>query len=136
MARRPADEAVLTTVVARLTSQTTSATYTEVPQGTEPPYVQVSAVTATRQDTYGRWGEDTMVDVHAISAGPSQQAGSRMRKAAIQALDMQPSVLNTSGHTVLGVRWSENEYYPEMVNGVKYHHHVATFRIWTEQSTT
>jgi hypothetical protein len=133
-ARRSPDEAVLTALIARLTSQTTSASYTEVPQGTEAPYVKLTLPTGRRMDSFGRFGASTLVDVIAITAGASQLTGLRMRSAAITALDNQRLAL--TGHTMLGTAWDTNEYFAEMVQGVKYHHHVATIRVWTEQSTT
>jgi hypothetical protein len=57
-----------------------------------------------------------------------------MRSAVMQALNGQ--ALATTGHTTLGCRWDMNEYFPEVVNGVQHHHHIATFFIWTEQSTS
>jgi hypothetical protein len=133
-ARRSPDEGILTALVARLTSQTTSATYTEVPQGTAAPYHKVTLPTGRRMDTFGRFGASTVVDVASITEGPSQQAGVQMRSAAITALDNQR--LAMTGHSMLGTAWETNEYFAEMVSGVKTHHHIASFRVWTEQSTT
>ena len=134
MARRSPDEAILTALIAQLESQTTSDSYTEVPQGTAAPYVKLTLPTGRRMDTFGRFGASTLVDVDSITAGPSQQAGLRMRAAVLQALDSQEFSL--SGHTMLGTAFEGSEYFAEMVQGVKHHHHVATFRVWTEQSTT
>ena len=69
-----------------------------------------------------------------MSAGPSQQTGVRMRNAAIQALNNQ--TLATSGHTMIGTAWETNEYFAEVVNGLQYHHHVSSYRVWTEQSSS
>lgn len=134
MARRSPDEAILTALVTQLDSATTSDSYTEVPQGTAAPYVKLTLPTSRRMDTFGRFGATTVVDVDSITAGPSQQPGLRVRHAAIEALDNQR--LSVSGHAMLGTAWETNEYFAEMVQGVKHHHHVATFRVWTEQSTS
>ena len=137
MARRSPDEAILTAVVAHLDAQTTSDTYTEVPQSTAAPYVKVTLVTGRREDTCGRFGAVTLIDADAVTAGPSQQLGTRMRNAVIQALNnLTQQTLALSGHALLGTAWDLNEYFPEVVNGVKHHHHVASVRLWTEQSTS
>jgi hypothetical protein len=41
-----------------------------------------------------------------------------------------------SGHTVLGTAFENGERFQETINGVITRHHVATFRVWTEQSSS
>lgn len=134
MARRSPDEAILTALVTQLDSATTHDSYTVVPQGTAAPYLKLTLPTGRRMDTYGRFGASTVVDIDAITAGRSQQAGLRMREDAIEAVNAQ--ALSLSGHTLLGTAWDTNEAFTEMVQGEQYHHHVASFRVWTEQSTS
>lgn len=124
----------MTALVTRLDSQTSHDSYTVVPQGTAAPYVQLSLPTARRADTYGRFGAWVTVDVDSITAGPSQQAGLRMREDTIEALNDQR--LTLAGHTMIGSAWETNEGFPEVIQGQQYHHHVATFSVWTEQSTS
>jgi hypothetical protein len=134
MARRSPDEAIVTAVIARLGSQTTSANYTDVPQGTVAPYRVVTLPAARRVDTCGRFGAASVMNVDSISAGPSVLPGVRLRDAAIQALNFQS--LPMSGQAMLGLTWDTNEYFPEVVNGITHHHHVAVFSVWTEQSSS
>lgn len=134
MTRRAPDEQVLTAIVGRLESQTTTAVYTRVPQGTPAPYNKVTAITGRRTDTYGRLGKTMTVDVTSITQGFSQQAGLRQRDAVVRALDFQ--TLSMSGHGMLGLAYDTDTYFPEMVNAVETHHHVASFTVWTEQSSS
>ncbi len=134
MSRRAPDQYAFTAIVSRLASATTAATYTEVPQGTMPPYVKLTSVAGLRTDTYGRFGKTMTFDLDAVTQGASQVLGLQMRDAAIQALDFQR--LSTTGHTMLGLKYNTDTYFPEVVNAVKTHHHVATFECWTEQSSS
>lgn len=137
--RRSPDEAVLTAVVttlraaAGLTALVTGV-YNNVPQNTVYPYVEVTAPTAGRQDTMGRYGAATLVDVKAISQGFGDLDGVRIRDQVIRALDLQePSAV---AHTILGIAWDGNAKYDEVIGGVRTRYHVATFRVWSEQSST
>lgn len=138
MSRQAPDEAVLTAIVARLravaavTTTATSGTYTEVPQGTPPPYNVVSQISGARQDTCGKLGKTSLVDVMSISEGASQQPGARMRAAVIAALDLQNQTV--TGHTMFGLAYEGDVYFAEIVNATKTHHHIASFRVWTEQA--
>jgi len=138
--RRLPDEALFAAIItalradATVVATATRGSFTEVPQGTSAPYNKVQAPTASRTDTCGRWGASTVIDVDSVSAGDTQAPGLRMRAAVMSALHAQ--TLAMTGHTMLGVQWETSEYFPEVVNGLKYHHHVATFRVWTEQSST
>jgi hypothetical protein len=138
--RRAADEALLTAIVTTLKATTgltalaTGGIYNNVPQDTPFPYVEVIAPTGRRQDTMGRYGAETLVDVKACSQGAGDQQGLRIRDQVIRALDMQHPT--ASEHTVLGIAWETNEKYDEVITGIRTRYHVATFRVWTEQSST
>lgn len=131
--RRQPDAQVLAAIVTQLRT-TTTPSYVEVPQGTAAPYNKITSVTGRRTDTYGRFGKTMTVDVDAVTLGESQLPGAQQRDAVVQALDFQR--LSMSTHTMLGLSYDTDTYFPEIVNAVKYHHHVATFTVWTEQSSS
>lgn len=140
MARRDADEAVLTAIVttlkayAGLVALVGTRIYNNVPQGAAYPYVEVTTPTANRQDTFGRFGQTTLVDVKSISQALGDQEGFRIRDQAKRALDFQkPTAV---GHTVIGIAWEMNERFEEVISGIRTRHHIATFRVWSEQSST
>ncbi len=140
MGRRDADEAVITAVVATLRASTgltalvSSRIYNNVPQGTVYPYVEVTTPTANRRDTFGRFGQQTLVDVKTISQTMGDLDGFRIRDQATRALDLQePSAV---AHSILGIAWEGNERYEEVISGVRTRYHVATFRVWSEQSSS
>lgn len=139
MTRRSPDEALLTAIVATLRAAAgltalVTGVYNNVPQGTLYPYVEVTAPTAGRRDTIGRLGAATLVDVKSISQGFGDLDGIRIRDQAIRALDGQTPTAAT--HTILGIAWESNVKYEEVVAGVRTRYHVATFRVWSEQSST
>lgn len=139
--RRSAADAVLVATVGRLqgstgvTSAATGGVYAHVPQGTVPPYVQVEVPSASRQDTYGRLGMSSMVSVHVVTQGQSLRPGAQLRDQCERAA-LTNAAWSASGHDVLGVSLEGEEYYPEVVNGVVHHHHLALLRMWTEQTTS
>ena len=138
--RRSPDEAILTAVVAALrassgvTALATNGIWNSVPQGTAFPYVEVTIPTSRREDTFSRYGADSTLDVKSISQAAGDQEGIRIREQVIGALNGQ--TLTLSGHTTLGLRWDTNERFEELVNGIRTRHHVASFLVWTEQSTS
>ncbi len=140
MARRDADEAVITFSVNTLKASggvvalVGDGIYNNVPEGTLPPYVEVKTPTAIRQDTFGRFGQQTLVDVRVVTASPGDLNGFRIRDQCRQALN---NVVGTSvGHSILGTAWELNEQLEEMVGGIRTRTHIATFRIWTQQSSS
>lgn len=139
MTRQSPDEAIAVALVTQLRSSSgmtalvSTRTYTEVPQTAEPPYVRVQLPTGRRVDTASRYGTHTLVDVVAVSQGESKRTGLRIRNAAIQALNGQALSL-TSPHQVLGLTWDTNAETDDVENGVKVFQHIATFRVWTEQT--
>lgn len=140
MARRSPVEAVLTAIVTTLQNSTgvtglvSTRVYNHVPQATVFPYVEVTSPTDRRADTMGRFGSSVLVDVKAISQGLGDQEATRITDQCVRALNF--ATLNTTGHTALGITWDSNERFREVVNGVVTRHHVATFRVWTEQSSS
>jgi hypothetical protein len=131
---------VLTAMVTTLKGSTgvtglaTGGVYNNVPQNTPYPYVEVTAPTDRRQDTYGRFGASTLVDVKVVSQYRGDQEAARILDQCIRALDFQKPTM--SGHTCLGISWEGNERFAEEVAGVVTRYHVATCRVWTEQSST
>lgn len=140
--RRSPIEAVLTSVVSRLTASTgvtglaTNGVHTEVPQGlTGYDYVEVTSPAWSRADTYGRKGAHTLVQVKAVGSGPSKQKAIRILDQCVRA--MTGSLPTASQHTVLSAEVeSGGVSYAELVNGVRVHHEVGMFRVWTEQSSS
>lgn len=134
--RRPPDEPILTAFIDLLNGSTsvTGPNYTHVPQGTLPPYNQITLPSGSREDSYGTFGKTVLVDVHTVTQGASVQAGFRERAAVITALDFQRPTL-TGGHEVRGLRIESETYFPEIVNAIETHHHVATFWVWTDQTS-
>ena len=116
-----------------MTALASTRTYTKVPQTTLKPYVQVSLPTGRRVDTASRYGAHTLVDVHAVTDGESERAGVRLRSQVIQALNAQTLAL-TSPHQMLGLSWETNVELDEVINGGTTFQHIATFRVWTEQT--
>lgn len=135
--RSSPDEALYGAVITQLrataavTALATGGAFSEVPPGTSAPYAKVNIATGRRLDTASRFGASTLIDVDAVSQGESQRTGLRLRSAIMAALNGQ--LLAMSGHSMLALIWDENTHFDEVVNGIKTHHHVATFRAWTEQ---
>ena len=141
--RRAPDYFVVSSIVSTLrassgvTATATNGIYTEVPQGTPAPYVKVSAsIAGRRSDTLGRFGKQILMDVDCVSAGESQLLGIQMRDAVSRALDFGQNTQTLTEHRLLGLQYDDDTYFPEMVNNVKHHHHVSSFRVWTEQSSS
>jgi hypothetical protein len=141
-ARRSPITAVLTGVVSTLRASTALATLvgssTQVYNNVEPtagyPYLVVMSPADRPVDTMGRFGVETLVDVKAVSNYPGDKEAADIVNAAISALHFtRPTI---SGHTVLGTAYENGERFQENINGVIVRHHVATFRIWTEQSSS
>jgi hypothetical protein len=139
-ARRSPVEAVLTAIVSTLRASAgvsaiaTGGVYNNVPQGTAFPYLEVSCPSDRPVDTCGRFGAELLVDVKAVSQAFGDQEPSRMLDQAIRALNFQRPTL--SEHETLGVTWESGDRFREVVNGIITRHHVATFRVWTQQSST
>lgn len=138
--RRIPVEAVLTAVVTTLkgttavTGITTGGIYNNVPQNTPYPYIEVSLPSVRRQDTYGRPGGDSVVQVKVVSQAMGDQEAARISDQCVRALDFQrPSA---SGHSVLGMAYEDCELYRDVVNGIVTRYHANLFRVWTEQSST
>jgi hypothetical protein len=142
VARRSPITAVLTGVVSTLRSDTgviglvgsSTGVYNNVEPLAAYPYIVVSSPTDRPMDTYGRFGVETLVDVKAVSQYPGDKEAADLVNAAVSALHfVRPTV---SGHTVIGTAYENGERFQEVVNGIVTRHHVATFRIWTEQSSS
>ncbi len=140
MARRSPDEAILTAIVTTLKATTaltalaTGGIYNNVPQETLPPYVEVTAPSARREDTFGRFGASTLLDVKSVSQAFGDQEGLRIRDQVIRALnDTTPT---STGHAILGIAWDQNDRMEDVVNGTRTRYHIASFRVWTEQSSS
>jgi hypothetical protein len=100
----------------------------------EFPYLVVMSPTDRPVDTMGRFGVETLVDVRAVSQYQGDKQAADLIDAAMSALHFtRPTV---SGHTVLGTAFENGERFQETINGVITRHHVATFRVWTEQSSS
>jgi hypothetical protein len=142
VARRSPITAVLTGVVSTLRSDTgviglvgsSTGVYNNVEPLAAYPYIVVSSPTDRPMDTYGRFGVETLVDVKAVSQYPGDKEAADLVNAAVSALHfVRPTI---GGHTVIGTAYENGERFQEVVNGIVTRHHVATFRIWTEQSSS
>jgi hypothetical protein len=141
MPRRSPDEAVVTAIVTTLLSSTGvtgtdvgTRIYNDVPQTTLFPYVHVTLPSGNRTDTLGRLGRTSLVDVKVLSQYQGDREGMRIQDQCIQTLDQtRPTV---TGHVSLGLAFDEQTRYSEVINGITTRHHVATFRYWTEQSSS
>jgi hypothetical protein len=140
MARRSSVDATLAAIVLALKSSTgvtglaTGGIFNNVPQNTPYPYVVVTSPTDRREDTCGRFGSVLLVDVKAVSQYDGDKEAAGILDQCIQALNFQKPA--ASGHTVLGMTWENSERFQEVVNGIPTRHHVATLRVWTEQSSS
>jgi hypothetical protein len=140
MTRTSPNEAIAGALVTQLrahagvTALVAAQSYTDVPQTATPPYVKVTFPTGRRVDTASRYGKHTLVDVIAVSQGDSKRTGVRTRDAVVQALNAQALSL-TAPHRLLGLTFETDAEMDEIVNGVKTFHHIATFRVWTEQTS-
>jgi len=138
-ARESPVEAILTAIVTTLdatsavTTLATGGIYNNVPQGTAYPYVEVTSPSDRREDTFGKFGAASLVDVKAVSQYFGDKEASQILDACITALDLTTPTL--SGHATLGLAWESNDRFREVVNGIVTRHHVATYRVWTEQAT-
>lgn len=142
MARRSPITAVLTGVVSTLRASasvvaavgSTTSIYNNVDQGAEYPYLTVRSPTDRPVDTMGRFGVESLVDVKAVSQYKGDKEAADLVDLCISALHFQrPTV---AGHTVIGMAFENGERFEEVVNGILTRHHVATVRVWTEQSSS
>ena len=140
MARRSSIDAVLAGIVTTLKNSTgvtgtvSTRVYTNVPQDTPYPYLVVTSPTDRREDTMGRFGSSVLVDVKAVSQYAGDKEAAQLTDQCIRALDfVNPSL---SGHSAIGVTWEGSDRFQEVVNGIPTRHHVASFRVWTEQSSS
>lgn len=142
-ARRSPIEAVLTGIVTTLKNSTgvtglvSTRVYNNVPQtqdGGPYPYLVVTSPTDRREDTMGRFGASVLVDVKAVSQYQGDKEAAQILDHCRRALNfVQPTV---SGHAILGMTWENGDRFLEVVNGIPTRHHVDTFRVWTEQSSS
>ena len=140
--RRSPLTAVLTGVVGTLRASTgltaligsTTAVYNNVDPGAVFPYVVVMSPTDVPQDTMGRFGVSSLVDVKAVSQYPGDKEAADIVNQCVQALHFQRPTI--TGHTMLGMNYETGERFQEVINGIVTRHHVATFRVWTEQSSS
>ena len=138
--RRSPVEAVLTGIVTALRASTgvsalaTGGIYNNVPQDTGYPYLVVTSPTDRRMDTMGRFGASVIVDLKAVSQYQGDREAAQILDHCQRALNFQPP--STTGHQILGVTWDSSDRYQEVVNGIPTRTHVATFRAWTEQSSS
>lgn len=141
MARRSPITAVITGVVGALRADSgvlallsSTGVYNNVEAGASYPYIVVSSPTDVPKDTMGRFGVETLVDVKAVSQYPGDKEAADLVNAAVSALHfVKPTI---AGHTVIGTAMENGERFQEVVNGIVTRHHVATFRVWTEQSSS
>ena len=140
--RRSPITAVLTGVVGTLRASTSltalvgssTSIYNNVDQGAAFPYVVVTSPTDRPVDTMGAFGVESLVDVKAVSQYRGDKEAADIVDACMGALHFaRPTI---TGHTVLGTAFENGERFHEMVNGIVTRHHVATFRVWTEQSSS
>jgi hypothetical protein len=140
MPRRSPDAVVIGGVVNALLGSTgvtglvSTRVYNHVPQNTAYPLVKVTLPTTRREDTLGRYGALGLVDVDVISQGFGDLEGTQILDQCVRALDFEPPA--TTGHTSLGLNYDETTRFSEVVNGIVTRHHVASFRYWTEQSSS
>ncbi len=142
MARRSPSTAVLTGVVTTLRASagvvaavgSTTSIYNNVDQDARYPYVVVMSPTDRPVDTMGRFGVESLVDVKAVSQARGDKEAADLVNECLQALHFQRPTI--AGHTVLGMAFENGERFQEVVNGIVTRHHVATMRIWTEQSSS
>jgi hypothetical protein len=140
--RRSSVSAVLSGIVTALRADSdvvaavgsSTAIYNNVAQGATFPYIAVTSPTDRPQDTMGRFGVDALVDVKAVSQYAGDKEAADIINECILALHFQAPTI--AGHTVLGINFENGERYQEVVNGLVTRHHVATFRVWTEQSSS
>jgi hypothetical protein len=141
-ARRSPITAVITGVIGTLRGNSaitalvgsSTAVYNNVEPKAAYPYLVVTTPTDTPADTMGRFGVSTLVDVRAVSQYAGDKEAADLIDASITALHFQRPTI--TGHTVLGTAFENGERFQEVINGVITRHHVATFRIWTEQSSS
>jgi hypothetical protein len=126
---------VVTTLKATsaVTALVSTRIYNNVPQDTTYPYIEVTSPTDRAEDTCGRFGALALVDVKAVSQSFGDREAARILNACITALNFVAPAL--TGHATLGLTWESNDRFREVINGVVTRHHVATFRMWTEQSS-
>jgi hypothetical protein len=140
MTRQSPNEAIAGALVTQLrahagvTALVGAKSYTDVEQAEAPPYVKLSFPTGRRVDTASLYGKHTLVDAIAVTQGNSKRPGVRIRDNVIQALNAQALSL-TAPHRLLGLTFETDADVDEIVNGVKTFHHIATFRVWTEQTS-
>src|SRR5678815_3487664 len=140
MPRRSPDQEVIGAVVTALAASTgvtglvSTRVYNNVPQNTSYPLVKVTLPMTHRQDTFGRYGATATVDVDAISQAFGDLEGTQILDQVVRTLDFTRP--NLTGHTSLGLAFDETNRFSEMVNGIQTRHHVASFRYWTEQSSS
>jgi hypothetical protein len=142
VARRSPITAVITGVVSTLRADSavtalvgsSTGVYNNVEANASYPYLVISSPTDRPVDTYGRFGVESLVDVKAVSQYPGDKEAADIINAAMSALHfVRPTM---SGHTVLGTAFESGERFQETINGIVTRHHVATFRVWTEQSSS
>jgi len=136
---KDATEAAVTAIVATLRATPAvvalvNGVYNNVPQGTSYPYVEVRSATGVRKDMFSRPGQETLVDVKALTQTFGDQEGVRIRSQVLQALDLQQPIV--AEHVILGMGFETLDNLQEMIAGKLTRHHIATFRVWTEQSST
>ena len=138
-ARESPNVAILTALVTTLkadSSVTTAATggvYNNVPQNTDYPYIEVVSPSDRREDTMGKFGAATLVDIKAVSQAFGDKEAAEIIDACITALDLTTPTLG--GHVTLGLSWDSGERFRQVINGIVTRYHVATYRVWTEQAT-
>lgn len=140
MPRRSPDQVVVGAVVNALLASTgvtdlvSTRVYNNVPQNTAYPFIRVTLPVTRREDTWGRFGALATVDVDVVSQGFGDLEGSQVLDQIVRTIDFTRPTL--SGHTSLGLAWDETNRFAESINGITTRHHVASFRYWTEQSSS
>ena len=140
MPRRSPDAVVIGGVVNTLLASTgvtgsvSTRIYNHMDQNTAYPCIKVTLPMTHRYDTLGRFGAWATVDVDVISQNFGDLEGAQILDQVVRALDFQRPTL--SGHTSLGLAFDETNRFSESINGIVTRHHVASFRYWTEQSSS
>lgn len=137
-ARTSPIEDVITALVTTLratsavTDLATGGIHNHVPQGTSYPYIEVSCPTDRREDTFGRYGAIALIDLKVSSQAHGDREALRITNACITALNNTTPALTS--HTTLGISWDTTDRFRETINGIVTRTHVATFRVWAEQT--
>lgn len=140
--RRSPITAVLTGVVSTLRADvsvvaaigSSTSVYNNDEQKATYPQLVVSSPTDRPNDNMANFGSESMIEVRAVSKYHGDKEAGDIINACMSALHFTKPTI--AGHTVLGTAFENGERYQEVLNGETIRHHVAMFRVWTEQSSS